>query len=52
MIFLQVLGILAACGVTGFLNALCPALVIVWGELLGNNRHSGCSPSKAGVMLV
>ena len=49
--FLQVLGILAACGVTGFLNALCPALVIVRGEFEATGI-AAVLLQKAGVMLV
>ena len=49
--FLQVLGILAACGVTGFLNALCPSLVIVRGEFEATGIVAVLL-QKAGVMLV
>lgn len=49
--FLQVLGILAACGVTGFLNALCPALVIVRGEFEATGI-AAVLLQKAGMMLV
>ena len=48
---LQVLGIFAACGVTGFLDALCPALVIVRGELEATGI-AAVLLQKAGVMLV